>query len=187
MGCAFSVVDPLVVALVAVGVGVLLLRRSRRAPFPRSTRIPAVEENAERAIERPQLDELVRRDVDRAQGRARARRARRRHAPTRACPSARRIFPGAVSIADEAIERLVPLVAPDLEVDVDDVVVGDREAAERYETVNVRVSSRASKCQTIRTLSPRCSTPKVPAAGPRLELGLVALLERDAALRDRAG
>ena len=46
-------------------------------------------------------------------------------------PHARRILPGAVSTADEAEEALLPLIAPDLEVDVDDVVVGDRDLAER--------------------------------------------------------
>ena len=37
--------------------------------------------------QRAQLDELVRRDVDRAERRAACRRARRRRAPTRACPT----------------------------------------------------------------------------------------------------
>ena len=40
------------------------------SPLPATTFMPAVEVNAERGIERAQLDELVGRDVERPQGRA---------------------------------------------------------------------------------------------------------------------
>ena len=112
------------------GVGLAPRRRSGRA---RSRARPASGRRRERVArdERPQLDELV------APG--------RRHGPEeRACgpasstsprtqtglPQARRILArGRSRSRSSRAERLVPLVAPDLEVDVDDVVVGDRDAA----------------------------------------------------------
>ena len=62
------VLDPLVVALVGRRVGALL-RRDLREAGPARRRIPAVELNAARGIERPQLDELVRGNVERAEQR----------------------------------------------------------------------------------------------------------------------
>ncbi len=45
-------------------------------------------------------------------------------------PQARRILPGRGLGRGQSAERLLPLGAPDLEIDVDDVVVGDGDAPE---------------------------------------------------------
>ena len=102
----------------------------RSKPLPRWTRMPSVDENAAAWNQRAQLDELLRRDVDRAQGRARA-----DELDVAAHPHG--LAPGAQDLArrrldpDESEERLLPLVAPDLQVHVDDVVVRDGDLAQR--------------------------------------------------------
>ena len=112
----------------------------RRAPPRRSASnaVPALDAHAGSSRRTRSAGSSVRsstnwcgRDVrPRAASRA-CRRARRRRGPRPDGPTRARIFPGAVSTATRRSRRLGPLVAPDLQVDVDDVVVGDREAAER--------------------------------------------------------
>ena len=122
------VVDPLAVALVLLCVGQLLvddpvegravLDLHRRGGGERVAR-----------IQRPQLDELARGDVDRAQENLRA---GERHVPShphRMAPRAHDVA-GAGHRGGERPETLLPLVAPDLQVDVDDVVVRDRQPRE---------------------------------------------------------
>ncbi len=156
-----------------------------RTPSPRSTRIPAVEVNAERAIKRPQLDELVCRDGDRAKGRARADELDVATNPYRLAPPAQDL-PGRRLDADEAIEWLVPLVAPDLQIDVDDVVVRDRDAAQRVrDREGTRLIARVEVPDDPCAVTTLFDTERCRWPGSRLECGLVAPLERDAALGDR--
>ena len=68
------VVDPLLVPLVRSRVR-LLLGDDLLSPFPSRTFMPAVEVNAVPRVERAQLDELARVDVERPQQRRVARRA----------------------------------------------------------------------------------------------------------------
>ncbi len=99
-------------------------------------------------------------------------------------PQARRIFPGAVSMADEAEERLLPLVAPDLQVDVDDVVVCDRDPAERVrDGERARLVAGVEVPDDARGVAAPFDPERPWLAG--LEAGLVAARERDATLRDR--
>ena len=125
--------------------------------------------------QRAQLDELVRRDRDRPQvarcrRRSARRRARRPGSPTRAAT-----FPGACSVASSCGEPDLPLVAPDVEVHVDDVVVGDREPAQRVADLE-RPSPRRARCSARRSASfpPRCATPKVPGGSTAAEVGAAA-------------
>ena len=81
-----------------------------------------------RGVERPQLDELAGVDVERAEeGRAPVDRDVAAH-PDRVAPGAHDVA-GPAHRRRQPPEALLPLVAPDLEVDVDDVVVADGEAA----------------------------------------------------------
>ena len=91
--------------------------------------MPAVEVKAARGIERAQLDELPGGDVERAQQRVPALERDVAAHPDRVAPGADDVA-GPAHRRGQPAERLLPLVAPDLEVDVDDVVVGDREAAQ---------------------------------------------------------
>ena len=93
--------------------------------------MPAVEVNTPRGNERAQLDELAGRDVERAQGRARRPSSVTSPRTQTGWPQARTTSPGADrAVAVSWPSGDLPLVAPDLEVHVDDVVVGDRDAAE---------------------------------------------------------
>ena len=102
-----------------------------------------------------------------------------------------RMAPGADDVARPAhrrrqpAEALLPLVAPDLEVDVDDVVVGDRES--RYPVVD----DERPLLRAVRAEAPddaHASAEVVDAERARraagLELGRGARLERPAVLRD---
>ena len=80
--------------------------------------------------QRAQLDELVRRDVERPQDHLVAGELDVAADVDRVAPGAP-ILPGACSVAVSWSRPDLPLVAPDVEVDVDDVVVGDREPAQR--------------------------------------------------------
>ena len=85
---------------------------------------------------------------------------------------------------DEAGERLVPLVAPDLEVHVHDVVVRDGDATERVRDrerprLVRRVEVPDDAHAVVRALEAE------GAERPRLQLGLRPLRVRDAALGDR--
>ena len=97
-----------------------------------------------RGIERPQLDELAGRHVERAQVDAVA-------VDRDVAPDADRVAPGARDVAGreqlrrQLAEADLPLVAPDLQVDVDDVVVRDRDAAQPVvRSRNVRTSFEAA-------------------------------------------
>ena len=135
-------------------------------PFPRS--IAHAGRGRERGAgdECPQLDELVCRDGDGAEGRPRSLELDVPAHPHGMAPRAQDL-PRCRLDGDEPVERLRPLVTPDLQVHVDDVVVRDREPRSVYEMVKARVWSCALKYQTIRTLSPRRSTPNVPGVLPR--------------------
>ena len=121
-------VDLLLVPLVGLRVGLLLGRDSVE-------RIPPDDLHAERRgeggarDERPQLDELVSGNRDGAErcpppGEPDV----PAHPARRACPS-REDAAGRALDRDESVERRVPLIPPDLEVDVDDVVACDRDTA----------------------------------------------------------
>ena len=122
-------VDAVAIGLVALGVGALLLDD----PIER---VPSLDAHArgrgERRPrnERAELDELLGRDVDRAQRRARSDELDVAAHPHRLSPRAEDL-PRRRLDAHEPGERLLPLIAPDLQVDVDDVVVRDRDPAER--------------------------------------------------------
>ena len=181
-GMRLQRVDAVAIGLVALGVRALL----RDDPIERVSSLDAhARGRGERRArnERAELDELLGRDVDRAQ-----RRARSDELDVAAHPHG--LPPGAEDLprrrldADEAEERLLPLVAPDLQVDVDDVVVRDRHPAER-----VRDGERARLVAGVEVPDDphRVAAPLDPErpglAG--LEARLVAARERDAALGDR--
>ena len=183
-GMRLQSVDPLVIASVAVGVGLLLLDDAIE-------RLPSLDAHPGRRGERgasdqgPQLDELVRRDGDRTKGRARAHELDVATNPHGLAPPAQDL-PGRRLDADEAIERLVPLVAPDLQIDVDDVVVRDRDAAQRVrDREGARLIARVEVPDDACAVTALFDTEGSRRPGPRLECGLVAPLERDAVLRDR--
>ena len=127
-GCAFSASMRSRSVWYALGVGELL-RDDPVERVPSLDRIPVVDENAERGMS-------VRSSTNCWAGTLTARSVAR--VPTSSTsprdpdglPQARRILPGAVSMPTRR-ERLLPLVAPDLQVDVDDVVVRDGDAAKR--------------------------------------------------------
>ena len=99
-------------------------------------------------------------------------------------PHARRIFPGAVSIPTRRARGSLPLIAPDLQVDVDDVVVGDRDTAKR-----VRDRERACLVAGVEVPDDARGVAALLDAErprlPRLEARLGSLPEGHAALRDR--
>ena len=122
----FCVVDPLAVLLERRGIGRLLgddLLEARARDDPHSGG------RGERGPgnQRSQLDELPRRHVQGAKEHALA-------GKRSVAADVHRVPPGAKDLARcrlarrEAPERLFPFGAPDLEVDVDDVVVGNRDA-----------------------------------------------------------
>ena len=124
---ADRVVDPLLVALVGLGVRQLLGCDLLEPVAAHDTHAGRRRERAAR-IQGPELHELVRRDVQGAQVGARP-----VDRDVAAHPDG--VPPGPDDVArtgrrrGQPTQRLVPLVAPDLEIDVDDVVVGDRQAA----------------------------------------------------------
>ena len=181
-GMRLQRVDPVAIGLVALGVGALLLDD----PIER---VPSLDPHARGRGERrsrdegSELDELLGRDVYRSQRRARSHEldvaAHPHGLPPRAEDLPRRRLD-----ADEAGERLLPLIAPDLQVDVDDVVVRDRHPAER-----VRDGERARLVAGVEVPDdPRRVAAPLDAERPGLaglEARLVAARERDAALGDR--
>ena len=179
---SFRLVDPLAVLLVLLGVG-LLLRDDLVEPGPSSTRIAARRGERAPRIERPQLDELTRADIDRAQESARAGERHVAAYPDRLAPCAQDAT-GPGHGRRQATERLLPLVAPDLQVDVDDVVVADRQPAEA-------VADR-ERARLIASLEPPDDPHPSAEVGDaerarrpaRLELGRRARAERAAVLED---
>ena len=177
-------VDPVVIARVAVGVGQLLLHDAIER-LPSLDAHPGGRGERGASDQRPQLDELVRRDGDRTKGRARADELDIATNPHRLSPRAQDL-PGRRLDPDEASERLVPLVAPDLEIDVDDVVVRDGDAAQRVrDGEGPRLVARVEVPDDARAVAAAVRRRRFPAALPGLECGLVAPLERDAVLCDR--
>ncbi len=175
-------VDPLVVALVAVGVRSLLLEDAiervalaRRACPPSTRRRSAGSASAAR----------------RTDGRGPRRLGASRACPTSSTsprthtglPHARRIFPGGRLDADEAVERLVPLVAPDLEFTSTTSSYATATPRSVYETVNARVWSFASKYQTMRArvaASLDAERARVPPARVAVSLPRVNAMPRSA-------
>ncbi len=182
IGMRLQRVDAVAIGLVALGVRELL----RDDPVERVSSLdPHSGGRGERRArnERAQLDELLGRDVDRAQRRPRADELDVATHPHGLPPGAkdlprRRLDP------HEAGERLLPLVAPDLQVDVDDVVVRDGDPAER-----VRDGECAGLVAGVEVPDdPRRVAAPLDAERPGLaglEARLVAARERDAALGDR--
>ncbi len=176
------IVDALLVALVVAGVGELLARDLLE---PGAVLEPHARRRGERLprVERPELHELPGRDVECAQ---------KRFGPLQRdiAPHPDGMAPGADDVAraahrrSEPAQALLPLVAPDLEVDVDDVVVADREAREPV------VDDERPLLDAVRREAP--DDPRPPAEvldaegarrAARLELRRRAGLERAAALR----
>ena len=175
-------VDPVAIGLVSLGVGALLLDD----PIER---VPSLDAHARGGGERrsrdegSELDELLGRDVDRPQRRARSHELDVAAHPHRLSPCAEDL-PRRRLDAYEAGERLLPLIAPDLQVDVDHVVVRDRHPAER---VRDRESTRLVAGVEVPDDPRRVPAPFHPErpglAGVERRLG--AARERDAALGDR--
>jgi hypothetical protein len=178
-----QLVDPLLVALERLGVVELLPRDPREAVAVLHAHTRRRREG--RAwIQRPQLDELVRGDVERAQERAAAPDLHVSAYPDRVAPGSDDV-PAAHHRRRELTEALLPLVAPDLEIDVDDVVVADREPRDAV--------AHGERPRLVRGLEPP-DDPHLPAevadaerAGrpAGLELGRGAGPEGLPALRDR--
>ena len=174
-------VDAIVIGLVALRVGELLLHDPVECVTALHAHSGRRRERRPR-YERAQLDELVGRHVDRSQRGSRADELHVTAHPHGLAPRAEDLSRGRLD-PDQPREACVPLVAPDLEVDVDHVVVGDRDPAQ-----GVRDRERAR-------LVDRVEVPDDPhrvaaaldaerSGAPRLEARLVALPERDAPLRD---
>ena len=122
-------VDPIVVLLVALRVRALLLDDAVECVASLDAHAARRRERRSRN-QRAQLDELLGRNVDRAERRARSHDLDVASHPHRLSPGAEDLARSRLD-AHEAGERLRPLVAPDLEVDVDDVVVRDRDPLQR--------------------------------------------------------
>ena len=183
-GMRLQSVDPLVVAPVAVGVGLLLLEDAIER-LPSLDTHPGRRGESRASDQGPQLDELVRRNGDRTKGRARAHELDVPTNPHGLAPPAQDL-PGGRLDADEAIERLAPLVAPNLQIDVDDVVVCDRDAAQRVrDREGPRLIARVEVPDDAGAVTALFDPEGSRRPGPRLECGLVAPLERDAVLCDR--
>ena len=182
IGMRLQRVDAVAVGLVALGVGPLLLDDPVEG-------VPALDPHAGRRRERAsrdqraELDELLGRDVHRSERRAGPDELDVAAHPHRLAPRAQDL-PRCRLDPDEPVERLLPLVAPDLEVDVHHVVVRDRDAAER---VRDRERPRLVACVEVPDDPHRVAAP-LDSEGPGLagiEARLASPTERSAALRDR--
>ena len=157
------VLDPVVVALERGRVGGLL-GHDLLEPLTRDDPHPGGRGEGRSRDHGAQLDELPRRDVQRAQD---GLRPRDLHvaadvdgmAPRAEDPAGRRLGRG------EAAERLLPFGAPDLEIHVDDVVVGDRDAREAVVDPERpeprRAPGSARRCDA---MLPTVVVPNVPGA-----------------------
>ena len=178
-----GVVDPLLVALVRGGIVELLLDDLVEAvallhlhPVRRGERVTWVE--------RPELHELARVDVERAEDGG----ASVDHHVT-AHPD--RVAPGAHDVARAAhrrrqpAEALLPLVAPDLEVDVDDVVVAGRETGDAVvdDERPLREAVRGEPPDDTHAAAEILDAERARRSAGR-ELGRRPRLERPAVLRD---
>ena len=174
-------VDAVVVVLVALRVGELLLHDAVEG-------VAALDAHTGRRRERrpwdqrAQFDELMGGYVDCAERGPRADELDVATNPYGLAPGAQDLPWGRLD-SDEPREALVPLVAPDLEVDVDHVVVGDGDPSQC-----VRDRERAGLVDRVEVPDdPHRVAPALDAERsgvPRLEARLVALPERDSALRD---
>ena len=132
--------------------------------------------------QRAQLDELLGRDVDGAQRRARADELDVAAHPHRLSPGAQDLARCGLD-ADEPEEALLPLVAPDLEVDVDDVVVRDRDLAERVrDRERARLVARVEVPDDPHRVAAPLDAERARPAG--LEARLVPAGERRASFHD---
>ena len=125
-GMPDRVVDALLVALVRCRV-VELLGDDLLKPGPVGDAHPTGRGEGAAREQRAELDELVCRDVERPQVRARPVERHVTAHPDRVTPGPDDVS-GAGRRRREPAERGIPLIAPHLEVHVDDVVVGHREA-----------------------------------------------------------
>ena len=175
-------IDSVVIARVAVGVCQFLLHD----PVERISSLdahPVGGREGGARDQRPQLDELVRRDSNRAEGRARADELDVAAHPHGLAPPAQDL-PGRRLDSDEACERLAPLIAPHFEVHVDDVVVRDGDMAQRVRNgERPRLVARVEVPDDAHRVAAALNA--VRPSRTRLERRLVPAAERNAALGDR--
>ena len=174
-------VDPVAIVLVALGVGELLLDDPVERVSALDTHPGGRRERRPRN-QRAQLDELVRRDLDSAEGGTRADQLDIAANPYGLAPCAQD-RPGRGLDPDEARERLRPLVAPDLEVHVHDVVVRDGDSTK---PVGDRERPRLVAGIEVPDDAHRVTAPldAERSAGSGFQVGLVAPLKGHAALCD---
>ena len=175
-------VDPLAVTLEALGVVELLLDDLAEAVALLDRHARGRREGRAR-IERAQLDVLTRGHVDGTQERVRSRDRHIAAHPDRMTPRADDV-PGPGHRRREPSQALLPLVAPDLEIHVDDVVVADGQPAQA-------VADRERPCLVRRLVAPDDPGTLVEVAdavrsrrAAGLELCRRSRLEGLAALRD---
>ena len=135
--------------------------------------MPAVELNAARRDHGAELDELSCRDVQRAQEHLLAGELDVAADVDRVPPRAEDLARGGLG-RGEAAERLVPFGAPDLEVDVDDVVVGDRDAGQPVVDVEGAELVRCGVVPDDAHLASRRPPSRMFPARRRTELGAAA-------------